>query len=167
MKVAVSSTGPTLQDQVDPRFGRCAYFLIVNPDTMEFEALPNTNAELGGGAGIQSAKLVMEKGATSILTGSCGPNAVQVFEQGSVHVVTGVSGMVTLAVQQFAAGSLKAADTPAGGRFPGGGGRGMGGGGGRGMGGGGGRGMGGGGGRGMGGGGGRGMGGGMGGGRRS
>ena len=137
MKIAVSSTGPTLEDQVDPRFGRCPYFLIVNPATMEFESLPNTNAELGGGAGIQSAKLVMEKGATVILTGSCGPNAVQVLEQGSAHIVTGVSGMVTQVVQQFAAGSLKLSNTTqTTGRFSGAGGRGMGGGGGRGMGGG-------------------------------
>ena len=112
---------------------------------MEFESLPNTNAERGGGAGIQSAKLVMEKGATVILTGSCGPNAVQVLEQGSAHIVTGVSGMVTQVVQQFAAGSLKPSNTTqTTGRFSGAGRRGMGGGGGRGMGGGGGRGMGGG-----------------------
>jgi predicted Fe-Mo cluster-binding NifX family protein len=154
MKIAVSSTGPTLEDQIDARFGRCAYFLIVNPASLEFEALPNTNAELTGGAGIQSAQLVTEKGASVILTGRCGPNAVNVLEQGGVHIVTGVSGTVLLAVQQFAAGSLKTSSSPqaAGRGMGGGGGRGMGGGGGRGMGGGGGRGMGGGGGRGMGGG---------------
>jgi len=153
MKIAVSATGPTLEDQVDPRFGRCPYFIIVNPDTMEFDSLANTNAELGGGAGIQSAKLVMEKGATTILTGSCGPNAVQVFEQGDVQIVTGVSGKVREVVQQFSSGSLNPpATSEAAPRFSGGTGRGMGGGGGRGMGGGGGRGMGGGGGRGMGGG---------------
>jgi predicted Fe-Mo cluster-binding NifX family protein len=136
MKIAVSSTGPTLEDQVDPRFGRCPYFIIVNPATMEFEALPNTNAELGGGAGIQSATLVMEKGATVILTGSCGPNAVQVLKQGSARIVTGVSGMVSQVVLQFTAGSLRSSNTAqAPGRFSGGGGRGMGGGG-RGMGGG-------------------------------
>lgn len=147
MKVAVSSTGSTLEDLVDPRFGRCPYFLVVNPATMEFEALPNTNAELGGGAGIQSAKLVMEKGATVILTGSCGPNAVQVLEQGNAYIVTGVSGIASQAVQQFAAGSLKPSNTAqTTGRVSGAGGRGMGGGGGRGIGGGG-RGMGGGGGR--------------------
>ena len=147
MKIAVSATGPTLEDLVDPRFGRCPYFLIVNPATMEFEALPNTNAELGGGAGIQSAKSVMEKGATVILTGSCGPNAVQVFEQGKVHIVNGVSGIASQAVQQFAAGSLKPSTTAqTTSRFSAAGGRGMGGGGGRGIGGGG-RGMGRGGGR--------------------
>jgi predicted Fe-Mo cluster-binding NifX family protein len=154
MKVAVSSTGPTLDDQVDPRFGRCPYLLIINPDTMEFEALPNTNAELGGGAGIQSAQLVAEKGASTVLTGRCGPNAVQVFGQGGVQVVTDVSGTVRQAVQQFATGTLKPSSAAqAAERFSGvtglGMGRGMGGsrggmgGGGRGMGGGG-RGMGGG-----------------------
>ena len=107
MKIAASSTGQTLDDAVEARFGRCPYFLIVNPATLEFETLPNTNAELGGGAGIQSAQLLTEKGVSVILTGSCGPNAVRVFEQGGVHIVTGVSGTVGLAVQQFTAGSLK------------------------------------------------------------
>ena len=144
MKIAVSSTGPTLEDQVDPRFGRCPYFLIVNPASLEFEALPNTSAELGGGAGIQSAQLVIEQGASVILTGSCGPNAVKVLEQGGVHIVTGVSGMVQQVVQQFTAGSLKSSSTSqAPDRFSGATGHGMGGGGSRGMGGGG-RGMGGG-----------------------
>ena len=153
MKIAVSSTGQTLEDQVDPRFGRCLYFVIVNPASMEFEVLPNTNAELSGGAGIQSAQMVVEKGASVVLTGNCGPNAVRVLEQGGVRIVSGVHGAVGQVVQQFTAGSLKPANTATAAAQPIGAGRGMGGGGGRGMGGGGGRGMGGGGGRGMGGGG--------------
>ena len=153
MKIAVSSTGQTLDSTVEARFGRCPYFLIVNPATMEFEAIINANAELRGGAGIQSAQLVAEKGATVVLTGSCGPNAFQVFEQAAIQVVTGVTGSVSQAVHQFTAGSLKSipsAQAPP--RFSGRAGRGMGGGGrgmggrGRGMGGGG-RGMRGGGGR--------------------
>jgi len=108
MKIAVSSTGQTLDDAVEARFGRCPYFLIVNPATLEFEALPNTNAELGGGAG-QSAQLLTEKGASVILTGSCGPNALQVFKKAGIIVVTGVTGSVSQVVQQFTAGSLKSA----------------------------------------------------------
>jgi predicted Fe-Mo cluster-binding NifX family protein len=163
MKIAVSSTGQALESAIDPRFGRCSYFLIVNPATLEYDAIANSNADLGGGAGIQSAQLIAEKGASVVLTGSCGPNALQVFEKAGIQVVTGVAGSVSQAVQQFTAGSLKpdtAEQTAAsfsgqagpgvsGGRGVGGGGRGIGGGG-RGMGGGG-RGMGGGG-RGMGGG---------------
>ena len=107
MKIAISSTGQTLESAVEPRFGRCPYFLIVNPATLEFEAVANANADLGGGAGIQSAQLVTEKGASVVLTGSCGPNAHHVFDRAGIRVVTGVTGSVSQAVQQFTAGSLK------------------------------------------------------------
>lgn len=140
MKIAVSSTGQTLDSAVEARFGRCPYFLIVNPATLEFEAIANANAELGGGAGIQSAQFIAEKGASIVLTGSCGPNALQVFEKAGIQVVTGVSGSVSQVVQQFTAGSLKTApSSQTSPRFSGTTGRGMGrgmGGGGRGMGGG-------------------------------
>ncbi len=139
MKIAVSSTGQTLDSAVEARFGRCPFFLIVNAATLEFEAIANANADLGGGAGIQSAQLVAEKGASVLLTGSCGPNALEVFDKAGIKVVTGVSGTVSLVVQQFTAGSLKpATSAPTPQRFAGTTGRGMGGGG-RGMGGGGGR----------------------------
>lgn len=107
MKIAVSSSGQTLDSAVETRFGRCPYFLIVNPATLEFESIANANAELGGGAGIQSAQLIAEKGPSFVLTGNCGPNAIQVLKKAGIKVVTGVSGSVSQAVQQFAAGSLK------------------------------------------------------------
>jgi predicted Fe-Mo cluster-binding NifX family protein len=110
MKIAVSSTGPTLDDTVETRFGRCAYFLIVDPDTMEFEALPNPNISLGGGAGIQSAQLMAEKGVSVVLTGNCGPNAFQTFGAAGIQVITGVNGQVRQAVQQYTTGTLP--DTP-------------------------------------------------------
>jgi len=142
MKIAVSTTGQTLDSTVEARFGRCPYFLIVNPATLEFEAIANTNSGLGGGAGIQSAQLLAEKGASVVLTGRCGPNALQVLEKAGIRVVTGVTGSVSQVVQEFTAGSLKLASldqsSP---RFSGLSGRGMGGGergiggGGRGMGG--------------------------------
>lgn len=167
MKIAVTSTGPTLDDSVEARFGRCAYFLIIDPDTLEVEPLENPNVALGGGAGPQSAQLMANQGVSVVLTGNCGPNAFRTFGAANIQVITGVSGRVRDAVQQFSAGTLGGSSAPSvdsnfgmgggGGRGMGGGGRGMGGGGGRGMGGGGGRGMGGGGGQGMGGGG-RGMG---------
>ena len=145
MKIAVTSTGPTLDDTVEARFGRCAYFLIIDPDTLEFEALDNANIALGGGAGIQSAQLMAEKGVSTVLTGNCGPNAFQTFGAANIQVITGVSGQVRQAVEQYKSGALASTTTPnvqshfgmgmGGGRGMGGGGRGMGGGG-RGMGGG-------------------------------
>jgi len=173
MRIAVTATGPTLSDHVEARFGRCAYFLIVDTDTMEFEAVENPNIALGGGAGIQSAQLMADKDVRTVLTGNCGPNAYQVFGAAGIQVIVGVSGVIRYAVEQFKADAFTSASGPnvashfgTGASAPGsnlgiggdtmgrGMGAGMGGGGGRGMG----RGMGGGGGRGMG----RGMGGGAG-----
>jgi len=76
MKIGISSTGKDMQSQVDPRFGRCSYFLIVQTDDMTFKVFKNENKSLGGGAGIQSATSLMEKGVKALLTGSCGPNAI-------------------------------------------------------------------------------------------
>jgi len=92
MKIAVSSTGTNLNAQVDPRFGRCRYFIVVDPDTMEFEAVENSGAMSGGGAGIATGQLVAGKGASAVLTGNCGPNAFNVLEAAGIKVMTGVSG---------------------------------------------------------------------------
>lgn len=179
MKIAVTSMGPSLDDQVEARFGRCPYFLIVDPETMEFEALQNPNIAVGGGAGIQSAQLMAQHGVQTVLTGNCGPNAFQVFGAAGIQVIVGVSGPIRQAIEQFKAGAYTEAGQAsveshfgmgasmptqsAGGMGMGGGrGMGMGGGMGQGMGGGRGMGMGGGMGQGMGGGRGMGMGGGMG-----
>ena len=164
MKIAVTSSGTDLSAPVDPRFGRCQGFVIVETEDMSFEAVPNPNVGVGSGAGIQSAQLISEKGAEVVLTGNCGPNAYSTLNAAGIQVIVGAGGTVQEAVDAFKSGALSAAGGPnvqshfgmAGGQAMGGGG-GMGGGGmgGGGMGGGGGRGMG----RGMGGGGGgRGMG---------
>jgi len=141
MKIAVTSTGPTLDDMVEARFGRCPYFLIIDPDTMEFEAINNSNIALGGGAGIQSAQLMASKGVSAVLTGNCGPNAFQVFGATNIQVITGISGPIRQAVEQYKSGKLSSSANPnVESHFGmGGGGRGMGcgrgmGGGGRGMG---------------------------------
>ena len=52
MKIAITSTGPKLEDKVDPRFGRCRYFILFDTDTNKFEALENTGAQGMGGVGI-------------------------------------------------------------------------------------------------------------------
>jgi len=112
MKVAVTSTGPDLNSQVDPRFGRCAYFIIVDPDTMEFEAIPNPNVNAPSGAGIQSAQLVAEKGAEVVITGAVGPNAMMALQQAGIQVVTGASGTVREVVEAFKSGSLQPGGAP-------------------------------------------------------
>ena len=74
MKICVTSQGNNLDSQIDPRFGRCAFFIIAEPDTLDFEAVENSNAQAMGGAGIQSGQLVASKDVKAVLTGNCGPN---------------------------------------------------------------------------------------------
>jgi predicted Fe-Mo cluster-binding NifX family protein len=86
MKVAVSSTGNQLESLIDPRFGRCAYFLVVETDDMSFEAFDNQSVALGGGAGIQSAQFIASKGVVAVITGNCGPNAMRALSAARVKV---------------------------------------------------------------------------------
>ncbi len=132
MKIAVSATGKTLDDMIDPRFGRCQYFIYVDPETLQFEAVDNNNAMAGGGAGIATAQAVAAKGVEAVLTGNCGPNAHQVLTAAGIKVITGVAGKINDAVQGYKAGKYQANSQPnvsdhfGMGRGAGGGGRGMG-----------------------------------------
>jgi predicted Fe-Mo cluster-binding NifX family protein len=112
MKIAITATAPTLDADVDPRFGRCAYFLIVDTDTMEFEAVENANAALGGGAGIQSGQLMASRNVKFVLTGNCGPNAHATLSAAGIGVVPGCSGTVRDAVERFKAGQFNTASEP-------------------------------------------------------
>ncbi|MFP3975251.1 MAG: NifB/NifX family molybdenum-iron cluster-binding protein [Dehalococcoidia bacterium] len=150
MKIAVSATGPTLDAEVDPRFGRCQYLVYVDTDTMEFRAEENSNIAAGSGAGVSTAQVVANMGVDAVLTGNTGPKAFQVLEQAGVQIINGASGAVRDAVEAFKSGRFQQTSSPSVDSHFGIGGGGMGRGMGRGMGMGGGRGMGMGGGGGMG-----------------
>ena len=107
MKIAVSSMGPELNAQVDPRFGRCQYFIIVDSDTLEFEAIENPNINAMGGAGIQSGQMMADRGVQVILTGNVGPNAFQTLSAAGLQIITGVTGTVREAIQRFNSGQLQ------------------------------------------------------------
>ncbi len=92
MKVALTSTGPSLDARLDPRFGRCAWFVLVETDDMSIEAIENSSASLGGGAGIKSAQRMAQMGAKIVLTGNCGPNAHQTLSAAGIDVVVGCDG---------------------------------------------------------------------------
>jgi predicted Fe-Mo cluster-binding NifX family protein len=112
MKVAVTATGSTLDSVVDPRFGRCPVFMLVETDDMSCEAMANESGALGGGAGIQSAQLMARKGVRTVLTGNCGPNAHQTLSAAGIGVVVGCSGTVGDVVRRFVAGELQPASAP-------------------------------------------------------
>jgi predicted Fe-Mo cluster-binding NifX family protein len=112
MKIAVSSTGTDLNAQVDPRFGRCQYFIFVDPDTMEFEALENSSATSGGGAGVATGQFVAGRGVGAVLTGHCGPNAFNVLAAAGIKVLTGVAGTVKEAIEGYKSGKYQASSQP-------------------------------------------------------
>jgi predicted Fe-Mo cluster-binding NifX family protein len=101
MKLCVTAASNSLDAQLDPRFGRCAYFIMVDLETMQSEAVPNSSQDAASGAGIQAAQLIAAKGAQRVLTGRVGPNAVEALSAARVEITTGASGTVKEAVEQF------------------------------------------------------------------
>jgi predicted Fe-Mo cluster-binding NifX family protein len=112
MRIAISATGPTLDADIDPRFGRCKYFLVVDPVTKEFEAIDNIDDAAAGGAGISTAQLIASKGVEAVLTGNCGPNAYQVLSSEGIKVITGISGKVKDSVEEYALGTYSIVQQP-------------------------------------------------------
>jgi len=111
MKIAITSKGTDLDSEVDPRFGRAAYILIVDAESLEYEALDNKeNANAFQGAGIQAAIMVSGKGAVALLTGYCGPKAFKTLEAGKIKVANDVAGSVRKAVKDFNEGTFTFAD---------------------------------------------------------
>ena len=102
MKICITSQGDNLESLVDPRFGRCSYFIIYDTDNDSFESFPNPNINSPQGAGIASSQFVVDKGVDVVLTGNVGPNSFSVFQQAQVKVITGLTGLkVKEAIEKF------------------------------------------------------------------
>ena len=113
MKVAVTSKGVLLDSEVDPRFGRAPYILIVDTDTLAFEAIDNSdNVNAFKGAGIQAATMVSDKGAEVLMTGYCGPKAFATLEAAGIKVISDVTGKAREAIAAFKAGNVTYAAAP-------------------------------------------------------
>lgn len=113
MRIAVTSKGTELTSEIDPRFGRAAYFVIVNPDTLEYKAVENKQAlDLPKGAGIQAGQTIVNQNVGVLITGKCGPKAFRVLERAGINILLGASGRVIDAVQQYKNGELKSAHAP-------------------------------------------------------
>jgi len=118
MKICVSAVANSLDAQLDPRFGRCPYFVIVDLESMQFEAIPNDASGAMGGAGIQAAQTIAGKGVTVLITGNVGPNAFQALSAAGIKIVTGAFGTVRESVEKFKRGELRETGAPTvGGHF--------------------------------------------------
>ncbi|MBN2061803.1 MAG: NifB/NifX family molybdenum-iron cluster-binding protein [Deltaproteobacteria bacterium] len=111
MKIAVTSKGQDLDSELDPRFGRAAYILIVDSESFHFNILDNKeNVNAFKGAGIQAARSVSESGAEVLVTGFCGPNAFKALSAANIKVANDASGTVREAVKAYLDGKLPLAD---------------------------------------------------------
>jgi len=118
MKICVSASSDSLDANVDPRFGRCPYFVVVDSETMEFTVVSNDSTNAAHGAGIQAAQTVANMGAKVVITGNVGPNAFNVLSATGIKIVTGASGSVREAVEKYKSGQLKETGNPTvGGHF--------------------------------------------------
>lgn len=111
-KVVVCSMGDSLDSPVDPRFGRCANFVVVDTETLESAAIPNPAVRAAQGAGIQAAQLATSLGAATVIAGNYGPNAYQALSAGGLRVYTGAVGTVREAVEQLNRGELQEVGAP-------------------------------------------------------
>ena len=111
MKVCISSNGSSVDSIMDPRFGRAAYFAIADTGTMDFEIIENTAAASGGGAGITSGQLMVDKGVQALVTGNVGPNAMNVLRAAEIDVYKGYPISVKENLERFKKGLLEKIDT--------------------------------------------------------
>ena len=112
MRLCITAKGPSLDDDIDPSFGRAAYFLFHDPKTGELHAIPNSPG--AHGAGVQAAGIVAENGAKVVITGSVGPNAHQGLVAAGAEIYVGAQGTVADAIAAYEAGKLSRADGPSG-----------------------------------------------------
>ncbi len=106
MKIAVSTTGMDLDAKIEPRFGRCAYFIVVDTNDMSFEVFENESIASGGGAGIQSVQFLDFKGAKVVITGNVGPNALSALSAAGIKLAMRQTGTVRKAVEDYKMGKL-------------------------------------------------------------
>jgi predicted Fe-Mo cluster-binding NifX family protein len=99
--IAISATGNTLDSEVDPNFGKAKWFILVNTETMEYEAIEGVGEEVTSGAGKAAAEIIIATGVGGVLTGEMGGNSAAILSAARIYVFTGVSGTVSYAIEQY------------------------------------------------------------------
>jgi predicted Fe-Mo cluster-binding NifX family protein len=110
-------TSADIDAQVDPRFGRAACFLIIDADSLEWEAISNPAIHTSGGAGIQAAQFVADQECDAIVSGDFGPNAYNALKTAGLKMyLFGSCRTAHEVIQKFISGQLEQLDSPIGGR---------------------------------------------------
>ena len=112
MKICVTAGASGLDAPVDPRFGRCPFFVVVDLDSMNENSVPNSDAGASSGAGIQAAQVVAKLGVSALITGNVGPNALQTLSAAKIEVYQHQGGSVRDVVDKFKKGELTKITSP-------------------------------------------------------
>lgn len=112
MKVAITASEKDFNAHIDERFGRCRYFVFVDTDSMDIEAIENSAALLSSGSGAPAAYIVLNHAAEAVLTGRIGPTAADILSHSGIPVYTGIDGSVQDALQRFNEHSLTKVEGP-------------------------------------------------------
>lgn len=115
MKIAITSTGSSPKNDVESRFGRTPWFLVYDTETSAWTPVENTDSgAMAHGAGIQTAEKLAKSGSKVVITGSCGPKAMQTLQAAGVQVFLGDARTVEEALKGYQAGQLKELTGPNG-----------------------------------------------------
>ena len=106
MRIAISTTGDTKENNLDKRFGRCEFFLIYDTEADSYEAVSNEGINASGGAGIKAASQIIDAKADIIITGNLGPNAFELIEKAGIKGYTCEVVPAFKAVEMYQKGSL-------------------------------------------------------------
>ena len=115
MRIIITATSPSIDSNVDPRFGRCAYLLMVDTESLQWEAQANPGVNASGGAGIQAAQFATDQKAEAVLSGDFGPNAYNALQAAGIAMyLFGACTSVKDAIENFKAGQLEHVGAPTG-----------------------------------------------------
>lgn len=113
MKIILTATSPNIESDVDPRFGRGAYFIVVDSDTLEWQAHANPGVGASGGAGTLAAQFAANQHAGSVISGDFGPNAYNALQAAGIGMyLLGTNSTVKQAIEHFKAGKLEQVRAP-------------------------------------------------------
>jgi predicted Fe-Mo cluster-binding NifX family protein len=113
MKIVITATSPDLDSAIDPRFGRAAYFIVVDVIDRKWQACPNPAVDASGGAGTQAAQSIATLGVQAAISGDFGPNAYSALKAAGIAMyLLGTSQTVKEAVEHFFAGKLAQVSAP-------------------------------------------------------
>ncbi len=115
MKILITSAAPSLDADIDPRFGRGAYLLVVDSETLQWQAEANAAASASGGAGIQAAQFAVNQKVGAVISGDFGPNAYNALNAAGVPMyLFGAGGTAREVVARFKSGQLQQVGAPTG-----------------------------------------------------